>query len=169
MRVAACLSWLPVRTAAALTLVALLLGMAGCTGEPTAKADPSTYVRSTSDESSIDTVRRSASVAVVLFQTPSECLTCSADLYRWIELARETQGAFLIALSENPTAEEAAAMKRMRLKFTVLRSPHRSTSAIVPPAIAVFRGPDTLVFEDHVTAKRRSQLFDNARRALQRM
>lgn len=170
-RVVARPCWLPVQSATVLTLLALLLGAGtvGCSEEPVARADPSTNAPSISNEHVIEAVRRSASVAVVLFQSPTECLICSADLYRWVELARESQGAFLIALSEEPTTEETAAIKRMRLKFTVLRNPRSSTSAIATPAIAVFRGADTLIFEEQVTAHRRSQLLDSARRALQRM
>lgn len=164
-------SWSPICGATAFAVFAALLGtgIAGCAGEPVAKANPSTSAHSTSSESVIETVRRSAPVAVVLFQTPADCLTCSADVNRWIELARESQGAFLIALSEEPTTEEASAIRRMRLNFTVLRAPHNSISGIVPPAIAVFRGADTLIFGDRLTAYRRSQLLDSARRALQRM
>ena len=161
----------PAHCATALTLIAALLvtSIIGCAGEPVAKADPSTGALSISNDSAIETARRSASVAVVLFQTPTDCLTCSADLYRWIELARESHGAFLIALSEEPTPEETAAIKRLRLKFTVLREPQSRVPVVVPPAIAIFRGPDTLIFEDRVTAHRRSKLLDSARLALQRM
>jgi len=157
------------RARSALVVLAALLGgvVAGCVGEPLEKAAPLASTSPTSDESAIETLRRSATVAVVLFQTPTECLTCSADLNRWIELARESGGAFLIALSEEPSVEEAAAIRRMRLSFTVLRNRRGRVSSIVPPAIAVFRGDDTLIFGQNVTANRRSKLLERARRALQ--
>ena len=161
--------WLAIhRTAVPVVIAALTgVGIAGCGGEHAANGISSTVALLTAGDSAIESSRRSAPMAVMLFQTPKECLTCSADTYRWIELVREAGGAFLIVLPEPPTTEEAAAIKRMRLNFTVLREPLRSAHGVVPPAIAVFRGLDTLILEGRLTATRRSELLDSTRRLLQ--
>lgn len=146
-----------------------VIGITGCVEKPATNDMPSTVALSTTDNGAIERTKRSAPIAVILFQTPTECLTCSADTYRWIELTREAGGAFLIVLTEPPTAEEAAALKRMRLNFTVLREPVRHAYGVVPPALAVFRGPDTLILEGSLTPTRRSALLDSTRRMLQKM
>ena len=104
---------------------------------------------------------------MILFQTDG-CLTCSADTYRWIELTREAGGAFLIVLTE-PQQRKKQLRWRMRLNFTVLREPVRHAYGVVPPALAVFRGPDTLILEGSLTPTRRSALLDSTRRMLQKM
>ncbi len=162
-------SWSSIHRTMVLVVFAALpgIGIAGCVGEPAANGMSSTVALLTADDGAIESSRRSAPMAVILFQTPTECLTCSADTYHWIELTREAGGALLIVLSEAPTTEEAAAIKRMRLNFTVLREPLRIGHGVVPPAIAVFRGSDTLILEGRLTAPRRAELLDSIRRLVQ--
>lgn len=148
--------------------VLLSIGVAGCVGEPASSGMPSTLAPITAVDAAIERTRRGAPLSIILFQTPTECLTCSTDTYRWVELAREAGGELLIVLSEAPTKEETASLKRMRLNFTVLREPLHIGHGVVPPAIAVFRGPDTLILESRLTALRRSELLSSTRRMVQR-
>ncbi len=143
------------------------IGMPACTEKSAANGGSSMTASLAAEDSVLEWTRRRAPVAVILFQTPTECLTCSADTYSWIELTREADGALLVVLTEPPTSDEAAALKRMRLNFTVMHEPFHRTPGLVPPAIAVFRGPDTLLLEGRLTALRRSKLLDSTRRLLQ--
>ena len=146
-------------------LVALLVGTGvQCSSGPSNSAAHSTRHSPHGVDTAVDTPRDASPVTVVLFQSPKECLTCSTDTYEWIELAREVGGALAIVLSAIPTEEEAAALRRMRLKYTVLHPPRRFGNAASPPALAVLRGTDTLIMEEELTATRRVQLRDSVRR-----
>lgn len=145
----------------------LCSGIAGCVRDPSASDMPSAAALESEDYGSLERATAGAPFAVILYQTPTECLTCSTDLYSWMEIAREGGGVFLIVLTQAPTKNEVEVMRRMRLNFTILRDPLRGAPGVAPPAIAVFRGPDTLILEGQLTAPRRLELLDSARRLLQ--
>lgn len=147
-------------------LISISISVTACVEDPGRGNTPSTIASFDASGDATKNLRQSTPVTLVLIQTPTECLTCAADTYRWIELARETGGVFLITLSEEPSTAEAAALKRMRLKFTVQRGPLRIRDGVVPPAVVVLRGPDTLIVEGRLTARRRLELLDSARRIL---
>lgn len=77
----------------------LCSGIAGCVRDPSASDMPSAAALESEDYGSLERATAGAPFAVILYQTPTECLTCSTDLYSWMEIAREGGGVFGIGIS----------------------------------------------------------------------
>lgn len=148
-------------------LTTICLGTMGCIDNSRPEQLRSSVAMPDLDRS-LGGARLGGGVTVILFQGPAGCLTCSGGTYHWIELTRQVEGDLLMVLTETPTVEEAAVLRRMRLNFTVVDELGRKGLRLTPPAIRVFDGADTLIFEGNLTARRRVRLLDSSRLLLRK-
>lgn len=103
---------------------------------------------------------------IVMLMSASGCLSCSNDLNRWVEIAREHLGRATLVLSSNPATDVRDALIRLRLPYAIVHRRDERRALRLVPAIVVFRRGETFVMETRIAQQRRALLVDSGRRIL---
>ncbi len=103
---------------------------------------------------------------IVMLMGSSECLSCSNDLNRWVEVAREHFGHATLILTSKPPAVVRDALIRLRLPYATVRQRDEKRALNLVPAIIVFRRGESLLMESRIAQNRRAFLVDSGRRLL---
>lgn len=107
-----------------------------------------------------------SSLQIVFLAAASECLSCSNDLHRWVEIARENFGQTTLVLTSQPPVEIRDALLRLRLPYAVVSQRDERIALDLAPAIFVFRNGQALLIESRIAPDQRAFLVDSVRQVL---
>lgn len=100
-------------------------------------------------------------LSIVVLVAASECLSCSNDMNRWVETARDHHGYATLVLSSQPAAEVRDALIRMRLPFEVVHQHDEQRARDLAPTVLVLEPGQSPMIETNVVQSRRAFLVDS--------
>lgn len=147
-------------------LLSVLLG-ASCTEPQSSRDNVSDWVSSkTSSGNRVQQLVSRSGLTVLLLISPSECVACSTDMYRWVEYARKSNGHLILVLTREPNAGERSALAQLHLESQTIDESNAKFFRAKAPAVALFVDGRATIREDSITVARRVVLLDSANRLL---
>lgn len=153
-----------IRRATALLLTTVSLGACGAVANTATK--PGVLELALEGGGSVKQFVSDSTLSIVMVFASSECLSCSNDLNRWVEIARDHRGRATLILTSTPAAEVRDALVRLRIPYASVRKLDEQRALELAPAVIVFRRGVPLMTESRIAPNRRALLVDSGRRIL---
>ena len=141
----------------------IAIGSAGCGTARERGANQELLGLELQDGRTIEQLSSDTALSIVMLMGSSECLSCSSDLNRWVEIAREKLGHATLVLTSAPQSEVHDALVRLRLPYAIVRLRDEERALSLVPSIVMSQHGKALIVESRIAQARRAVLVDSGR------